>query len=425
MTSGSRRQRPRSSAAADLAELDEQQEITAGRLLPYTQLGDWVALSGISDHAKALYWHLAMHVNQKRGDGQVWPTRPLLAEWAGFSRAASIDTYIEELLALGAIDKFQRTYDNGMRRRNVYVVHFTPPDGYQGVESLSEFYASRRNELGSSSAPNSGKFSKNTGQNVVRLNVRPEVRSAELPEVRSSGHRDMRPAELPDVRPAEPRSVRPIARPSVRPAGQKQDELQQDEIPTTSSTRPATEPLTPNSVATGPEEGEVDLDLKGKITAMLAAIPIPPGKRAPGTRSAKLRETADRCYAILSNPDHYQLTLPDLRKHLSRDLDTVNSSIVGCWLYRLADDELPDPRPAGAPQASAPPAEAAPAVLGACDACGAREGEAAPFRVIERADGKHIKCPACHPQAANQLRPAVPGEKRTFHDWARTPTDID
>ena len=126
---------------APAAELDEQIEIAAGRRAPYTQLADWVALSGISDHAKALYWHLKMHVNVERGDFEVWPRKELLAAWMQIKQARRIDPYIDELVRIGAIEVYRRRYANGMRARNRYVVHDTPPPGYTGPTSLAEWYA--------------------------------------------------------------------------------------------------------------------------------------------------------------------------------------------------------------------------------------------------------------------------------------------
>ncbi|WP_131787344.1 helix-turn-helix domain-containing protein, partial [Protofrankia symbiont of Coriaria ruscifolia] len=126
------------------ADLDEQIEIAVGRRAPYTQLGDWVALSGITDHAKALYWHLSMHINTRRGDTEVWPTRDVLAEWSGFSRPNSIDRYLTELVDLGAIEIVTSRYANGMRSRNCYMIHQSPPAGYTGPTSLAEFYERRR-----------------------------------------------------------------------------------------------------------------------------------------------------------------------------------------------------------------------------------------------------------------------------------------
>lgn len=124
-------------------EADDQLEIAAGRRAPFSQLGDWVALSGISGHAKALYWHLAMHVNQLRGDRDVWPSKATLADMMGYKKPSALDRYMDELAAIGAIEvTAQRS--GKFRSRNRYTVHQTPPDGWAGVVSLADYYSSRR-----------------------------------------------------------------------------------------------------------------------------------------------------------------------------------------------------------------------------------------------------------------------------------------
>ncbi|WP_372672599.1 hypothetical protein [Amycolatopsis kentuckyensis] len=385
--------RPAATPPDDLVELDELLEIASGRRAPYTQLGDWVALSGVSDHAKALYWHLSMHLNQTRsdhGDFTVWPTRETLADWCGFSRPQSVDRYIDELAEIDAVEKYTKTYGNGMRRRNVYVVNQEPPEDYAGPKSLKEFYARRRAtaELDASSAPsptpNYIEFGKSAAHAVVRPSAQPVVRSSAPPVVRPSA-----PSE---VRPSAPRSARPSAPRSVRPAAQKPDQVQPDEPLTTTGNDGCLKFGTVPAPAE-PVEVVVDPELMNTITAMLAAIPVPADKRAPGRRSAKLQEVAQRCHDILAAPERYGLVLEQLRAHLAADLDTVTKSVVGCWLYRLRDNELPwpeQPSPTIAPVVEDRPA---------CSNCGARSGEGPHARMIERGDGKFVKC-SCHPHAS-------------------------
>src|SRR5690606_19523769 len=146
------------------------------------------------------------------------------------------------------------------------------------------------------------------------------------------------------------------------------DEEKQDEEVTTSPQPPAPSPRASTPLAQQEEEeGEAapaEDEVSGEVWAMLTSLPIPAGRRAPGRRSRKLGEVAARCQDILAHPTRYGLTLADLREHLAADLDTVRHSIVGCWLYRLADTELPEPRRRSAPRR-----------LPACSHCGAREGE--------------------------------------------------
>lgn len=110
---------------------------------PFTQVADWVALSGISDHAKALYWHLAMHINTLRGDREVWPTKETLAVWMQLAKPASLDRYMRELVEIGAVQVVKRRTVGGMRTCNRYRLRSAPPAGYAGPTTLGEFYRDR------------------------------------------------------------------------------------------------------------------------------------------------------------------------------------------------------------------------------------------------------------------------------------------
>lgn len=140
------------------------------------------------------------------------------------------------------------------------------------------------------------------------------------------------------------------------------------------------------------EEGE---GVPAEVWEMLASIPIPAGKRAPGRRSTKLAEVAARCAAILNAPERYGLRLRDLDTHLRADLDTVRHSITAVWLHRLTDSELPYP--------SSQPRTTAPSLPPVCGECDARDGDGVRERVVfvESADGSERveKCPRCHPHA--------------------------
>ena len=108
--------------------------------LPWSQVHDWVMLSNVSPHAKALYGVYKMHINRSRGDNTVWPGMIALAAMLGLAKPDRITKLNRELVQLGAIEIHRK----GMPRRNVYVIHSTPPVGYQGATTLKEWY--RRNE---------------------------------------------------------------------------------------------------------------------------------------------------------------------------------------------------------------------------------------------------------------------------------------
>ncbi|MGA5670047.1 hypothetical protein ACPCTG_31770 [Streptomyces pseudogriseolus] len=124
-----------------LDSADEPFEVEAEDELPFVQLGHWVALSGVSAGALALYWMLALHLNRTRGDRYVWPTTDILAHMLGYSRGDKIKRFIDELVAIGAVTVISVPDLRGPQKRNVYRLRRTPPEGYKGLVSLKEFYA--------------------------------------------------------------------------------------------------------------------------------------------------------------------------------------------------------------------------------------------------------------------------------------------
>lgn len=111
--------------------------LTIGRTGTWTMLPDWVALSGISARAQALYWQLALHLNRRRGDRIVFPSRQNLANRLGFTQPRTIDRYLTELIQVGAIDK-HTTRTSARRSRNFYVLHLEPRPGYPRPRSLAD-----------------------------------------------------------------------------------------------------------------------------------------------------------------------------------------------------------------------------------------------------------------------------------------------
>jgi hypothetical protein len=142
----------------EIAELDEQMEIVAGRKAPLTMIPDWVTLYAgsksapnyqghiLSPQAKAIYNVLAMHVNVQKGDDACWPSRKTIATMLGFTREQSVDPYLDQLDEVDAIDREPMTRPNGAKGVR-YIVHQTPPPGYTGDQSVGEYYARRRKEL--------------------------------------------------------------------------------------------------------------------------------------------------------------------------------------------------------------------------------------------------------------------------------------
>jgi len=117
-------------------------EIVEGRTVPeYTQLENWVHLSGISSKAKDLYWALRMHVNDRRGDNIAFPSLDTLARLIGYSHRSKVTKPLQELQRIGAVDVEQRRIAGNMRARNRYIVHRTPPPEYRGPITLASWYA--------------------------------------------------------------------------------------------------------------------------------------------------------------------------------------------------------------------------------------------------------------------------------------------
>lgn len=123
-----------------LDSTDEPFEVEAEDDVPFVQLGHWVALSGVSPGALALYWMLAMHLNRTRGDRYVWPTTAVLAHMLGYSRGDKIKRFVDELVAIGAICVISVPDIRGPQKRNVYRLRRNPPAGYAGPVSLGHFY---------------------------------------------------------------------------------------------------------------------------------------------------------------------------------------------------------------------------------------------------------------------------------------------
>lgn len=119
---------------------NEPFEVEAEDDVPFVQLGHWVALSGVSAGAMALYWMLAMHLNRTRGDRYVWPTTAVLAHMMGYSRGDKIKRFVDELVAIGAIRVIAVPDLRGPQKRNVYRLRRNPPEGYAGPVSLGAFY---------------------------------------------------------------------------------------------------------------------------------------------------------------------------------------------------------------------------------------------------------------------------------------------
>lgn len=347
------------------SELDEQIEIAAGRRAPYSQLGDWVALSGISDRAKALYWHLAMHINQQRGDFEVWPSKELLAGWMGLKKADSVDPYLNELVRLGAVEKFQRRSYDGMRSRNRYVIHQEPPQDYTGVRSLKEFYELRRVV---SEAVDNG----DTAGHAVP---------------RSTGVRSA-PNETPGQ--PVPRSTGvpiPAAAGAAIPAAAGSNKTKVNKTKKPSPLPPQREVIPVGAGAQSAEAEEIHLDEHEQSAAqLLASLPVP---WRLGRSSAQQFQPV--VAELLRGVDGTAWPMEALRSELCRDLPAVIRSSRGLLRARLND---------------LPPPPAAPLVRPQCGECDGRG------LLTDPATELPMPCPRCKADELAALRARKAAHKR-------------
>ena len=162
--------------------------VEIGRRAPFSQLGDWVALSGASAQAKALYWHLSMHINISSGETKAWPSRRMLANALGLKKTSSVDTYIQELVDLEAIDKKARKSSSGGHDTNLYLIHQTPPPGYKGPADIGQWYKSQRT---ATTTPSAKKGTRGSGKKGTRVAPKkgPEQDEVEQDEVEQDEER--------------------------------------------------------------------------------------------------------------------------------------------------------------------------------------------------------------------------------------------
>lgn len=309
-------------------DIEEQLEIAAGRRVPFTQLGDWVALTpGLSPQAKTLYWHLSMHVSITRSDDWVWPSQQVLAEWLGFNRVQSVNRYVDELVAIGALEVELVRYAGGMRQRSRYTVHGTPPEGFAGLVSLKDFYTERKAQL-AANPPKKQRRKRAAGGDGVALErksgVAVERKSEVAPEEQS---RD---------------AVQPQLQDAPDPHTKKQDEFERDEGKGDESSSVAG--VTTEAGAAGGSEGPGSGKPARKMTARQQAAA---DKRAARTEQEIARDDLakkltegwfDRLKEATDAPPVGR-PFPALMKKLREALDAgysereIKLALDACWAY--------------------------------------------------------------------------------------------
>lgn len=109
----------------------------------FTQTPQWALLMcELSDAGYRIYSLLLAHVNVADDDGEVWPQQQTMADMLDRHRNSISRVVTKELEPLGLVEvEVERYGTNNTRRRNIYVVHELPPEGFTGWASVSEWYA--------------------------------------------------------------------------------------------------------------------------------------------------------------------------------------------------------------------------------------------------------------------------------------------
>jgi len=94
--------------------------------LPLAML-DLVADGKVSKNAAWLYVLLLSHVNWKRGDAKVWPSRRSLAERMNMAQPRAVDRYVEELKDAGVLSVDRRKVAGAGNDTNLYTLLLLPP----------------------------------------------------------------------------------------------------------------------------------------------------------------------------------------------------------------------------------------------------------------------------------------------------------
>lgn len=340
-----------------------------GRGLPYSQLGDWVNHSGVSDRAARVYWTLCEHLNVKRGDREVWPAQNVLAKVLGIKRAADVAPAIDELVVIGAVD-IRPEYDAvGRQIRNRYVIHRSPASDYAGPRSLAEFYKLLRADDGRRYESWFEARRAEIKAGVARLKEERQAADRRMKEraatlaLGGAGSRTLpSPAETQDsaaqvgVRDSSPRGAG-FRTAGVRDPALEQDEEEQHELFSLRVPQQPQEPPAP------PEKREIISGDANKVAAAWAA--------ARGRRNSNAEAKVAKSAALLLEDGW---AIPDL---IALAEDMARTYPAGTDLIKHEQHWQP-------PQTAAP---AQPCTSG-CD----------PITfLITLPDGEMDPCPTCHP----------------------------
>src|SRR3954452_3440600 len=155
---------------------DRVDELAPGRGdVDKIEVPEWLILSGCSARALQLYQLLRLRLNRRRRDRKVWPGMATLAVMMKFGTSESVSPYVKELKKLGAIDVEKPR----MPRRNIYRIHFAPPDDYAGPLCLEDWDSDARHRLAAKKIRDAEKEKRDKARAAVTgtpVSEKPQVR---------------------------------------------------------------------------------------------------------------------------------------------------------------------------------------------------------------------------------------------------------
>ncbi|MFI7249811.1 hypothetical protein [Micromonospora chalcea] len=231
-------------------------DLKRGRESPqWTDVHDWVALSGVSPGAIALYVVLRMHVNRSRDDDMVMTSTLTLAVLMGMSRGDKIKGYLDELVTLGAVDVDR----SGLHRRNTYTVHQLPPPGYSGKITLKAWYEEHRALIALKRADEKAKRDARRAKAKTKGQVSPVT-----PDSGEQADEPVTPDRGEHVTPDSGEPVTPVS--GREPKEVEPDEVEPPTPPSGSSAAGQEKEETPS--ADQPQPRSVEDDLAAELTAV-------------------------------------------------------------------------------------------------------------------------------------------------------------
>lgn len=177
----------------------------------FTMVPVWLLLCGCSAQAYRMYAFLAEHISQVRTSKQpiACPKQVAIARVLGLSSDRKVARYREELVALGALRVEKYRYSNGMRTGYRYYIRFSPPPGFEGLMSLTEFYDANP-DVRSAKADGRTRAAKAPDQAPPAAAAAP---SAKPPSAKPPSAPSPKPSAAPKPKKAAPKKGAPVALP--------------------------------------------------------------------------------------------------------------------------------------------------------------------------------------------------------------------